>query len=276
MGLLTLQFTLRSLCCQVHSVSASQLLKAKGQSLGCFAKARPVDTKGGCGLWPLPIPQAADTFASQCTQQSCTVRGQCIQGRSWKAAGAEGSSSLLGIVNSPSKMLVFQIPELPLTSFPGLHFVTNFTLRSFTQTSQSSWNSEVPQRKKYLPFNNPVIHKNYSRNWALSISPKFSWWHWEVMAPISRRGLKLQDKKLISQSLKPTWDLTGRSLYHQLLRLETNAEQLHIISGTMQYLTGYLERNMTLLWFSQWKLLWNTCMFKYLDISFWFTGFDKH
>lgn len=48
----TLHFTL--LWYQVHSVSASQLLKAKEQSWGCFAQAAlqiwPDDTKGGCGL----------------------------------------------------------------------------------------------------------------------------------------------------------------------------------------------------------------------------------
>lgn len=96
-------------------------------------------------------------------------------------------------------MSVFQIPELPLTTLWVPHFVTNFTLRSFMQTTQLPWNFEARRRKKYLPFNNPVIHKNYSTNWVLSISLKFSWQHWEVTAPISRRGLKLQDMKLISQ-----------------------------------------------------------------------------
>lgn len=37
-----------------------------------------------------------------------------------------------------------------------------------------------------------------------------------------------------------------------------------VISEAIQYLTGYFERNMTLLWFSQWKLLRKTGMFKYL------------
>lgn len=53
--------------------------------------------------------------------------------------------------------------------------------------------------------------------------------------------MKSQVMKLISQSLKPTWDLLGRSLHHQPLGLEINAEELHLISGIIQYLTGYFE-----------------------------------
>lgn len=39
-------------------------------------------------------------------------------------------------------------------------------------------------------------------NWVLGIFLKFSWQHWEVMAPISRRGVELQIMKLISQGVK--------------------------------------------------------------------------
>lgn len=46
------------------------------------------------------------------------------------------------------------------------------------------------------------IHKHYSMNCMLGIFLKFSWQHWEIMTPISRKGVELQITKLISQRVK--------------------------------------------------------------------------
>lgn len=71
------------------------------------------------------------------------------------------------------------------------------------QATQSPWNFEAPQRYRnsYL-LTIQLIHKNYSMNWVLDIFLKFSWQHWEVMAPISTIGVELQIMKLTSQWVK--------------------------------------------------------------------------